>query len=99
MSFFFFNKYVLVTQSCPALCNHMDYSSPGSSVQGILQARILERGAIPFSRGSSSPMDRAQVSCLAGKFFSVSATRKPLSSKLNICKMFPMTSIFENIHQ
>ena len=42
---------VLVAQSCPALCNPMDYSLPGSSVHGILQARILEWVAIPFSRG------------------------------------------------
>ena len=44
---------VLVTQLCPTLCNPMDCSLPGSSVHGILQARILERVAIPFSRGSS----------------------------------------------
>ena len=43
----------LVTQSCPTLCNSLDYSPPGSSVHGILQARILEWVAIPFSRGSS----------------------------------------------
>ena len=41
---------VLVTQSCPTLCDPMDYSPPGSSVQGVLQARILEWVAIPFSR-------------------------------------------------
>ena len=44
---------VLLTQSCPTLCNVMDYSLPGSSVHGILQARILEWVAISFSRGSS----------------------------------------------
>ena len=44
---------VLVTQSCPILGKPMDYSLPGSSVHGILQARILEWVAIPFSRGSS----------------------------------------------
>ena len=42
-------------QSCPTLCNPMDYSLPGSSVQGILQARILERVGMPSSRGSSRP--------------------------------------------
>ena len=46
---------VLVTQSCLTLCNTMDYSSPGSSVRGIFQARILEWTSIPFSRGSSQP--------------------------------------------
>ena len=42
---------VLVTQSCPTLCNPMDCSPPGSSVHGVLQARILEWVTIPFSRG------------------------------------------------
>ena len=45
--------YVLVTQLCLTLCNLMDYSLPDSSVHGILQARILEWVAIPFSSGSS----------------------------------------------
>ena len=44
---------VLVTQSCPTLCNPMDCSPPGFSVHGILQARILKWAAISFSRGSS----------------------------------------------
>ena len=43
----------LVAQSCPTLCDPTDCSPPGSSVHGILQARILEWVAIPFSRGSS----------------------------------------------
>ena len=44
---------VLVTQLCLTLCKPMDYSSPVSSVHGILQARILELVAMSFSRGSS----------------------------------------------
>ena len=50
-----FDEYVcvLVAQSCPTLCDPMDCSPPGSSVHEILQARILEWVAIPFSRGSS----------------------------------------------
>jgi len=44
---------VLVAQWCPTLYNPMDWSPPGSSVHGILQARVLEWVAIPFSRGSS----------------------------------------------
>ena len=44
---------VLITQSCPTLCNPMDCNPPGSSVLGILQARILEWVAILFSKGSS----------------------------------------------
>ena len=47
----------LVPQSCPILCDPMDCSLPGSSVHGILLARILEWIAIPFSRGSSQPRD------------------------------------------
>ena len=46
---------MLVTQSYPTLCRPMDCSPPGSSVHGILQARILEWVAIPFSKGSSQP--------------------------------------------
>ena len=56
-------------QSCPTLCNHMDCSPPGSSIHGILQARILEWVAISFSRGPSQPRNRTQVSCIAGRFF------------------------------
>ena len=48
---------VLVAQSCPTLCDPMDWGPPGSSVHGIFQARILELVAIPFSRGSSQPGD------------------------------------------
>ena len=63
----------LVAQLCLTLCNPMDCSPPGSSVHGILQARILEWVAMPFSRGSSWPGDRTCVSrssCSAGRFFS-----------------------------
>ena len=52
---------------------------PGSSVHGILQARILEWVAIPFSRGSSQPRDWTQVSWIAGDFFIIWATRKDLN--------------------
>ena len=57
---------VKVIQSRPALCESMDCSPPGSSIHGILQARILEWVAILFSRGSSQPRDRTQVSHIAG---------------------------------
>ena len=53
------------------LCNPTDCSLPGSSVHGILQARILESVAMPSSRGSSRPRDQTQVSCTAGGFFTV----------------------------
>ena len=51
-------------------------SLPGSSVHGILQARILEWIAIPFSRGSSRSTDQIQVSCIAGRFFTLGATKE-----------------------
>ena len=54
----------------------MDCSLPDSSVHGILQAWILEEVAVPFSRGSSQPRDRTQVSCTAGRFFTSWATSK-----------------------
>ena len=53
-----------VTQSCPTVCDPMDYT-----VLGILQARILDWVAFPFSRGSSQPRDRTQVSRIAGGLF------------------------------
>ena len=65
-----------VAHSCPTLCDPTDCSLPGSSVHGILQARILEWVAIPFSRGSSQARDWIQVSHIAGGFFTSWATRK-----------------------
>ena len=57
----------------------MNCSLPGSSVHGIFQARILECVAIPFSRGSSRPRDRTQVYHIAGRFFTIWATREAQS--------------------
>ena len=68
-----------VTQSCPTLCDPLDSKLPGSSVHGIFQARVLEWVAIFFSRGSSQPSDRTQVSRLAGRHFTVWATREAVS--------------------
>ena len=62
---------VLVAQSCPTLCDPMDWSLPGSSVRGILQGRILEWVAIPFSRGSSRLRDQTRVSYIAGRSFTI----------------------------
>ena len=65
-----------VAQSCSTLRDPMDYSLPGSSVHGILQARILEWVAISFSRRPSQPRDGTHVSCtspaLAGGFLLLS---------------------------
>ena len=63
-----------VAQSCPTLCDPMDWSPLGSSIHGILLARILEWIAISFSRGSSWPRDRTQVSRIAGRHFNLWAT-------------------------
>jgi len=56
-----------VSESCSVsqtLCDPMDYT-----LYGILQARVLEWIAFPFSKGSSQPRDQTQVSCIAGRFF------------------------------
>ena len=58
---------VLIAQSLLTLCDLMDCNPPGSSVHGILQARVV----IPFSRGSSRPRDRTQVSHIEGRFFTI----------------------------
>ena len=62
---------VKVAQSCPTLCDPMDYT-----VHETLQARIPEWVAIPFSRESSQPRDWTQVSHIAGGFFTSWATRE-----------------------
>ena len=65
-----------VAQSCPTLCDPMYCSLPGSSLHGILQARVLEWVAIFFSRVSSRPRDRTQVSSIPGRCFNLWATRE-----------------------
>ena len=69
-------KKVKVTQSCPTLCDPMDCID-----HGILQARILEGVAFPFSKGSSQPRDWTQVSCIVGRFFTGWATREALKEE------------------
>ena len=67
------NRLCEVTQSCPTLCDPMDCSLPGTSIHGIIQARILEWVAISFSRGSSWPRD---WTCIEGLHFNIWATRE-----------------------
>ena len=69
------------------LCNPMNYSSPGSSLHGILQARILQWVAISFSRGSSQSRDQTHNSCLAGGFFTTEPPGKPHGVHLRLRKM------------
>ena len=59
---------------CPAFSDPLDYT-----VHDIIQARILEWVAVPFSMGSSQPRDQTQDSGIAGRFFTSWATRKALS--------------------
>ena len=59
-----FEMKVKVTQLCPTLCDPMDYT-----VHGILQDRILELVAFPFSKRYAQPRDQTQVSHIAGRFF------------------------------
>ena len=77
------NMKVLVTQSCPVLRDSMDCSLASSSAHGILQARILEWLAIPFTKGSSQPRDRIGFQCsvsgTAGRFFIIWDTRRALT--------------------
>ena len=72
-----------VSRSCPTLCDLMNCSPPGSSVHEILQARILELGAM----GSSQPKDPTSVSCIsciAGRFFIAEPPGKSLYSDIRI---------------
>ena len=73
---------VLVTQSCPILCDPMGCNPPVSSVHGILQARLFEWVGIPFFRGSSWSRDRLVISCIAGRLYRLQyfLTYKPFHS-------------------
>ena len=78
------NHICLVAQSCPTLCDLRDCSLPGSFVHGILQARIQEWVAFPFSRASSQRRDRTQVCHIAGGFFTTWATREGRKSQTRL---------------
>ena len=88
---------VLLIQSCLTICKPVDYSLPGSSVHVILQARILEWTAIPFSRGSSRPTDWTQVSSISGRIFTVCFTIWATQEALQViplqCKSDHVTSL------
>ena len=79
-----YRSEVKFVQSCPTLCDPMDYT-----VRGILQARILESVvAFPFSRGSSQPRDWTQVSTIAGGFFTSWTTRELLAFLISNLRTF-----------
>ena len=75
---------MLVVQSCPTVCDPVDWSPPGSSVHEIFQARILEWVAISFSRGPSQPRNWTGVSWIAGGLFTNWAIKKAPHNKLCI---------------
>ena len=85
LSDFHFN-YILVLQLCPTLCSSINYT-----VHEILQGRILEWVAFPFSRGSSQSRDQTQVSHIAGRFFT-SWAAKARTSNFTICMEIQKTS-------
>ena len=77
------NSEVLVARLCLSLCDSMDCSLPSSFVHRILQARILEWVAIPFSKRSSQPRDQNHILCTsynAGGFFTAEPLGKPVKS-------------------
>ena len=81
------------------LCDSIDCNLPGSSVHGILHARILEWVAVPFSRESSQPRDQTQVSHIAGRSFNIWVTSEVVSGKLqysNKCAKLSGCVCYEN---
>ena len=72
-----------VSQPFPTLCNHIDCSLPDFSVHGIFQARVPQWVVISFSKGFSQPRDGTWVSCIAGRHFTLWATREALGKGLH----------------
>ena len=90
-------KWSEVAQSCPTLCDPMDCSLQGSSIHGIFKARVPEWGAISFSRWSSQPRGQTLVSQIAGKCFTVWATKEAviwLSTVLIVALQAPLSMEF-----
>ena len=95
-------RCVFLSQSCLALCDHIDCTWQDSSAHGILQARILELIAIPFFRGSSWPKDQTWVFCITGRFFTVWATKEVprfhiYVSTQNVC--FSLSDLLHPVEQ
>ena len=78
IKYFIFCVFCVSDSACLILCDTINCSLPHSSIHGVLQARILEWIAMPFSRGSSWPRDQTQVSCIADRFFTTWAQGKPV---------------------
>ena len=84
-----------VTKLCPTLCDPIDCSPPGSTVHGILQARILEWVVMPFSRGSSQPRDRTPASCIAGRFLTKLRGKPVVRADVLFCRMLAALTIIK----
>ena len=98
--------HAMLFHSCTTLCDPMECSPQGFFVHGILLAGVLEWVAMPFSRGTSQPRDWTQVSCIAGRFFTIWATREApityicqqiLFSTLKIYIKYAYFSIFSTL--
>ena len=89
-------KWSEVTQLCLTLRDPMDYSLLGSS-HGIFQARVLEWGAISFSRGASPLRDRTQVSRIVGRNFTIWAAREVLRNIKSLTKKYRLYHVHRNI--
>ena len=87
---------MLVTQLCFALCNPMDGSPPGSSVHGILQARILEWVAMPFSRRSSQP--RGQTHVFATPWSAAHQASLSITNSWSLLKLMSIESVMPSNH-
>ena len=82
-------------QSCPTLCNPMDYSPPGFSVHGILQTRILEWVAILSSRESSQPRDWTYVSWIGRQILYLQTTREAQRTLISATMLTKMNAAFK----
>ena len=87
---------MLVTQLCFALCNPMDGSPPGSSVHGILQARILEWVAMSFSRRSSQP--RGQTHVFATPWSAADQASLSITNSWSLLKLMSIESVMPSNH-
>ena len=90
-------KWSEVAQSCPTLCDPMDYSLPGSSVHGVFQARILEWVVISFSRRSSQSRDWTWVSLIVGRCLTIWATGKSSSIWVYLGALYSVPLIYTSV--
>jgi len=74
----------------------MDWSLPGSSIHGILQAGILEWVATPSSKGSSWPRDQTSISCIAGRFFTAEPLGEVLKEARLLAKRMPRKELWKD---